>query len=241
MATQLFVSLSGVRSATLDDCAALSAELDARGVPISLLVVPRNPGCGASRRWIRGRRDHGDAVVVHGYDHTADPIGAWGSRTVTRLGRKAEFAALPAHEAGLRLYAAKMLLERLDLGTDAFAPPRWLASPGTLRALSQHGYRVCADSTAIRDLHSGEMQRGRPLGFGMVRGERAEAWWCRAMVLGAAGIARRRGVVRIAVDAADLTRGPRRTALLDAVDVALHHGAQPSTYSAVTDRPALAA
>ncbi|HEU0128312.1 MAG TPA: DUF2334 domain-containing protein, partial [Pseudonocardiaceae bacterium] len=72
---------------------------------------------------------------MHGYDHTVDPLGAWGTNTVARLGRRAEFADLPAHEAGLRLHAANMLLERLELRTDAFAPPRWLASPGTVQAL----------------------------------------------------------------------------------------------------------
>lgn len=236
MPTQLLVSLSGIRSATLDDCASLTEQLDARRVPASLLVVPRFPGGRTVLDWARARRDQGDAIMVHGYDHTADPIGSWGSRTVTHLGRKAEFATLPAHEAGLRLYAARVLLERLELHTDGFVPPRWLASSGTLRALRHRGFRLCADATAVRDLHAEQVHRGRVLGFGMfgmAHGERAEPWWGRAMVLGAARIARRGGLVRIAVDASDLARDGRRSALLDAVDIALHHGARPSTYTAV--------
>ncbi|MFN2494675.1 MAG: DUF2334 domain-containing protein [Pseudonocardiaceae bacterium] len=150
MAPQLLVSLSGIRDATLDDCATLIADLDARRVPASLLVVPRDPGGSAVVRWIRERRDRGDAVLMHGYNHTADPLGSWGSYTVARVGRRAEFATLPAHEAGLRLHAATILLERLDLRTDVFAPPRWLASPGTVQALRLRGYRVCADATAVR-------------------------------------------------------------------------------------------
>jgi predicted deacetylase len=59
---------------------------------------------------------------------------------------------------------------------------------------------------------------------------------CRVLVLGAARIARRGGLVRIAVDAADLGRSARRSALLDAVDAALHHGASPSTYSTIIER-----
>jgi hypothetical protein len=39
--------------------------------------------------------------------------------------------------------------------------------------------------------------------------------------------------VRLAVDASDLSRSGRRAALLDAVDIALHHGAQPGTYAAL--------
>lgn len=176
---------------------------------------------------------------MHGYDHTANPIGAWGSYSVTSLRRRAEFATLPAHEAGLRLYAANILLERLDLRTDAFVPPRWLASPGTLRALEHHGYRVCADATVVHELHSNQVYRGRVLG--LAHGERVDSLWCRAMVLSAARTARRGGLVRIAVDAADLARGGRRAALLDAVDVALHHGAHPSTYLQLGAQPALAA
>ncbi len=239
----LLVSLSGIRSATLDDCAALTAELDARGVPTSLLVVPRRPGGSAALHWIRERSERGDAVLLHGYDHTLDPIGCWGPHAVARLGRRAEFANLPAHEAGLRLKAAHILLERLDLRINGFVPPRWLASTGTLQALRQHGYRMCADATAVRDLASGRVHRGRVLGFGVLGlapGERAEPWWCRAITLGAARTARRGGLVRIEVDAADLTRSTRRAALLDAVDIALHHHARPGTYPSVIERPALA-
>ncbi|MFN2496609.1 MAG: DUF2334 domain-containing protein, partial [Pseudonocardiaceae bacterium] len=125
MASQLLVSLSGICAATLDDCAALIADLDARRVPASLLVVPRDPGGSATVRWLCERRGRGDAVLMHGYDHTADPLGSWGSYTVARVGRRAEFATLPAHEAGLRLHAANILLERRGLRTDAFVPPRW--------------------------------------------------------------------------------------------------------------------
>jgi predicted deacetylase len=107
-------------------------------------------------------------VLIHGYDHTLDPIGCWGPHTVARLGRRAEFATLPAHEAGLRLRAAKILLAQLNLDTDVFVPPRWLASAGTLRALAQHGYRVCADATAVHDLCSERVHRSRVLGFGVL-------------------------------------------------------------------------
>jgi len=234
----LLVSLSGIRPATLDDCLCLTDELDARGVRISLLVVPRHPN---AVDWLRQRRADGDAVLLHGYDHTADPLGAWGSHTVARIGRRAEFAALPAHEAGLRLIAGNARLERIGLRTGAFAPPRWLASPGTLRALRRCGFAVCADATAVRDLRAGLTYRGRVLGFGGMGAQHAEPWWCRAMVLGAARAARRGGLVRLAVDAADLTRAGRHSALLDAVDIALHHGAHPSTYAALPAHRPLAA
>jgi hypothetical protein len=57
------------------------------------------------------------------------------------------------------------------------------------------------------------------------------------MVLGAARTARRGGLVRIAVDAADLARSGPRQAVLDAVDIALHHGAVAVTYPDLLKAP----
>lgn len=237
MRSALLVSLSGASARTLERCVELAGELDRRGVRLSLLVVPRAPGDADTRDWLRG---HADSVLMHGYDHNPDPA----ARNAHRLGRRAEFAALPAHEAGLRLYAAAALMGRLGLRTDAFAPPRWLASPGTLVALRRRGFVLCADAVGVRNLRAGVVHRGRVLGFGLLgaaQGERAEPWWCRAMVLGAGRAARRGGLVRLAVDAADLARSGRRHALLDAVDLALHHGARPATYPSMASRtPAVA-
>lgn len=226
MSPRLVVSLSGINARTLAQATGLAAELDSRGVPLSLLVAPRvdrQPVDSPALRWVRSRAAGGDAVVLHGLDHDLDPC-----RRARVIRRQAEFAALPAHEANLRLVAARALLERLDLHTDYFAPPRWLASSGTLTALRRHGFRLCADVTAVRDLRQGVVFPGRV--HGLARTERGEQWLCWALVLGVARAARRGGLVRIAVDAADLHRPGPRQAVLDAVDIALHHGAEPLTY-----------
>lgn len=235
MRSPLLVSLSGATALTLEYCADLADELDSRAVPLSVLVTPRSPGSAATRQWLRGH-----TVLMHGFDQHADPA----SRSVSRIGRRAEFAALPAHEAGLRLHAGAELMDRLGLLTDGFAAPRWLASAGTTVALRRRGFAVCADVAGVRDLRSGALHRGRLFGFGLLgagRGERAEPWWCKAMVLGAGRVARRGGMVRLAVDATDLIRSGRRAALLDAVDLALHHGARPSTYLRLGEATAAAA
>lgn len=223
---RLVVSLSGVDDETLDDCAAFAAELagGALPVPLSLLVVPRPRGgrrLVESAPWLAAQAREGAALLLHGFDHHA-PAGA------SKIGRRAEFAALPAHEAGLRLAAATAVLERLGLATDLFVPPRWVASPGTLQALRHQRFVLCADAAGVHDLRTGRVHRGRVLGF--VRSELAEPWWCRAMVLGAARAARRGGLLRLAVDATDLRRGGPRLAVLDAVAVALRHGAIAGTY-----------
>jgi len=220
---RLVVSLSGINTRTMDRCVKLAGELDRREVPLSLLVAPRLCASGPVVDWVDKRRQAGDALVLHGFDHCAEPR----MRTVA-LGRRAEFAALPAHEAGLRLTAALRALEHIGWHTACFAPPRWLASRGTLTALRRKGFALCADITGVRELSTGTAHRGRVHGFG--DGVRSEPWWCYAMVLGAGRAARRGGLVRIAADASDLTREGPRQALLDAIDLALHHGARPATY-----------
>jgi uncharacterized protein len=224
MSARLVVSLSGVDDRNLYDCARFQRELAGRLVPLSLLVAPRPQARNGRRRataWLAEQAHAGAALLVHGYDHTA-PAGA------PKIGRRAEFAALPAHEAGLRLTAATAVLERLGLSTDLFAPPRWMVSSGTLQALHHRGFALCADATSVHDLRTGQVYRGRVLGF--VRSEFAEPWWCRAMVLGATRMVRRGGLLRLAVDAADLSRSGPRRAVQDAIDIALNHGAIAATY-----------
>lgn len=212
MDARLLVSLSGIGTRTLHRCADLAAELDRRAVPLSMLCVP---GGGLGADWVRERVQQGDAVLLHGYDR----------RVPT------EFATLPAHEARLRI-AATAALERTGLRTDAFAPPGWRVSRGTVEALRRRGFTLCADRTAIRDLRTGAVERARVQGFGSQH-QRTETVRCFALVLAAARAARRGGLVRLGVDTSDLARPSRRQAFLDAVDVALEHGAVGSTYGAL--------
>ncbi|TDV39988.1 DUF2334 domain-containing protein [Actinophytocola oryzae] len=224
VSARLMVSLSGINAWTLERSADLSRELAARGVPLSMLFAPRIAGVDQQAvvlNWIREQQAAGNALLQHGYDHAADP------RTRT-IRRRAEFASLPAYEAKLRLTASATAMERLNLTSAAFAPPRWVASPGTMLALRHKGFTLCADLVGIRDLRTETVHRGRVQGFGV--GERAEPWWCFALVMGAARAARRGQLVRLAVDTADLARSGPRQALLDAVDIALHHGATALTY-----------
>ncbi|MEO6881666.1 MAG: DUF2334 domain-containing protein [Mycobacteriaceae bacterium] len=237
---ELVVSLSGVRREHLADAAELAGELDGRGVPLSLLVAPRGRGGHrlvddrTAQQWLRARREHGDAIVLHGYDQVATKP------------RRAEFATLAQHEAGLRLTAADRVLESVGLRTRLFAPPRWVMSSGTLAALSRNGFRLCADLVAVHDLQHQTVVRARVLGvtgraggsgLGAVENARTEPWWCRALVLGAGRTARRGAVVRIAVDARHLSRSGPRQAVLDAVDLALHHGARPDRYRTLDEPP----
>jgi uncharacterized protein len=218
----LIVSVSGIGERTLADVDAFCARMDARAVPVSLLVAPRLKGGYRLDRdpgtveWLVSRREAGDAIVLHGYDQAATKK------------RRGEFAALPAHEANLRLVAADRVLEHLGLRTRLFAAPRWTVSPGTAQTLPYNGFRLLADLHGITDLVRHTTVRARVLGIG--EGFLSEPWWCRMVVLSAERVARRGGIVRVAVAARHLRKPGPLQALLDAVDLALLHACTPAVY-----------
>jgi uncharacterized protein len=222
VAGQLIVSISGISEQTLPDVAAFCAQLDDRAVPSSFLVAPRLKGGyrldhdHETVAWLTDRRARGDAIVLHGFDEAATKK------------RKGEFAALPAHEANLRLMGADRVLEHLGLRTRIFAAPGWTVSQGTIDALPRNGFRVLAGLSGITDLVRKSTERTRVLGIG--EGFLTEPWWCRTLVLSAERTARRSGIVRVAVAARHLHRPGPRQAMLDAVDLALMHQSAPAVY-----------
>ncbi|SFS87128.1 hypothetical protein SAMN05660874_03896 [Saccharopolyspora flava] len=232
VSTPLVVSLSGLEHRSLDSCADFAAELDRRHVPLSLLISPRPTDLDARDHrspmlsWVADRVGGRDTVSLHGFARVSPGLRS----------RLAPAARLPAHEAGLRLVAASAVLEQAGLRTRTFVPPRWLASPGTVLAAQRRGFSVCADAMGVRDLGTGRVLRSRIRILGP--GEVAEPWWCRALVLGAGRAARRGRAVRLAVEAQTLAKPAVRPAILDAIDLALHHGADPVTYASfATARP----
>lgn len=212
--TELLVSLSGL-SDDLRLAPEFAAALDERGVALTHLLRPAAAPAELVG-WIRGRLERGDAMALHGYDHSLRPRG-------NTRGRRGEFADLPRHEAGLRLTAARRALTALGLRTDMFVPPRWLASDGTIAALHEQGYRILADDSGIHDLPADTVEAARVLGFRAA----GEAWLLGAEV---AWTIRRGGPVRINVRAKDLRRPGRAQAVLAAVDTALAQGVVPATY-----------
>jgi predicted deacetylase len=219
---ELIVSISGIRDRTIADVDAFCEELDARGVPVSLLVAPRLKGDYRLERdattilWLAERRAAGDAVVLHGYDEAATKK------------RRSEFATLPAHEANLRLMGADRVMEHLGLRTRLFAAPGWWVSEGTSVALPRNGFRLLAGLTGVTDLVRDATTPARVLGIGA--GFLTETWWCRTLVLSAERTARRGGTVRLAVSARQLRHAGPRQAVLDAVELALMHGCVPEIY-----------
>lgn len=135
--------------------------------------------------------------------------------------------------------AADRVLEGVGLRTRLFAAPRWNSSEGALAALPAVGFRLALGLTGLHDLERGVTQRAWVHGIG--EGFRAEPWWCHALVMSAARTARRGGILRLAVSAAQLDRSGPRQAVLDAIDLALFHEAVPDTYRWEPLTPARAA
>jgi predicted deacetylase len=230
VAGQLIVSVSGISERTLAEVDTFCTELDARGVPVSLMVAPRLKGGYRLDKdpgavdWLTSRRTSGDAIVLHGYDAAATKK------------RRGEFATLPAHEANLRLTGADRVLEHLGLRTRLFAAPGWTVSPGTVAVLPRNGFRLLVGLSEITDLARQATVRARVLGIG--EGFLTEPWWCRTLVLAADRTSRRGGIVRVAVAARQLRKPGTRQAMLDAVDLALMHRCTPTVYRWTPD-PAL--
>jgi predicted deacetylase len=209
-----------------------AATLTDRGLPLSLLVRPVGPAgpmTPGSRLagWLRDRHDGGDALVLNGYDHSHRALGP--QRRIPRP----EFAALPEHEATLRLAAARWVTDRAGLDIGAFVPPGWRASAGTLTALAARDFAVCADETGLHLLAGPvpSLVRARLFGFRGVAP--TDAWRARLLFAETARTARRGGLVRIAVRGDDVRRPERLQAVLAAVDLVLAAGATGATYASL--------
>jgi predicted deacetylase len=206
---RLLVSLSGLGpgvplAAAVDCCDAL----DARRVPLTLLVGPRpHPEVAA---FAAARRRAGDAVLLRGFRSVHDD-----ARPYRRL---------RVLEARLRLAGATRSAEALGLGTDGFAAPGWSVSDGTRRAVAEAGLGVLLDDTGVHRLGREGLPTTGVAGPVVRPGDPAPSW------LGMAR-ARRRGAEpalrHLTADlAADGAAGVG--ALVGAVDLALADGAVPA-------------
>jgi hypothetical protein len=217
---ELAVSLSGIRDCTLEQVQRIAQRLDAQGVPLSLLVAPKLPGKyklakdRLTAEWLRERKSRGDAIVLHGYDQAA-----------TKL-RKAEFAALPAYEARLRLTAADRMMDHLGLRTRLFAPPEWAASPGAQTVLPELGFHQLIRADSVLDTQSGETRTARLF----APRPKYESWQRRVVGLWAWRSARKGELAQLAISGKHLDDIDVRGLFFEALDLALERGLRPVRY-----------
>ena len=238
------VSVHDVAPATAEETAAWLADLDERGVPATLLIIPTGFRGGPALRqdpglvsFLHSAAGRGHELSLHGYRHEGVPGGPLWRRGVNRmLARGAgEFWSLSEEEARTLLCAGLEALADVDIGVTGFTPPGWLASPGARRALADLGFHYWTSQLAVHDLVRPAVRRmpalsHRPGGTG----ERAGA---QLMVTAARAFSSIGTPFRIALHPADLDYPGLREAALAAIDGALAAGGVPTTYETLISSP----
>ncbi|REE95124.1 DUF2334 domain-containing protein [Thermomonospora umbrina] len=238
--SEFVVSVHDVAPATFGAITEWVAELDARNVPCTLLVIPGpygdGPGIGEDPdlvAYLHEAAGKGHELSLHGFRHAGVPGGApWRQAVNQVMARGAgEFCSLTRTHAFALLRQGLDELSRVGIDVVGFTPPGWLASPGTRRALGDLHFAYWTSHLAVHDLKKDRARRmpafsHRPGGAG----ERTGAV---LMMRGARTLTRLHTPFRIALHPADLARPGLRTAALEAIDDALAAGAKPTTYEAL--------
>jgi predicted deacetylase len=167
----LLVSIHDVSPAGALSVARLWRICIERGVTPALLVVPNWHGHWPLEshpdfvQWIRGRRDEGAEIVLHGERHDEvglrrRPIDHW--RAWGKTDREGEFLALDFRAAGERLERGLNSLRRLGLEPLGFVPPAWLARESTHEAAAAAGLSFSEDDRSVR-LHPSTVRLPSPV------------------------------------------------------------------------------
>ncbi|MGH3492852.1 MAG: DUF2334 domain-containing protein [Sciscionella sp.] len=223
MAGTLLLSLSGISTATLPACGRFLDAARGLGVRTTLLIGPRSL-TAPLLDWLG---EYAEPVAMHGFD---SQLRAGGGRRGLRPA--GEFAAIGAHEAQLRLTAARRIFDAAGLRADCFVPPRWAASLASRTVLLRNGFRLCPLAGAVLDL------------------QRGTSWPSRVITLGASGQPRSRvlqratrgaGLLRYAVRAEDLARTGVLPGALRTLQGAVANGVDSIGYPELAAPPAIPA
>lgn len=217
------------------------SDLDARGIPATLLLVPgpwRGRRLAEDRELVAAMLDagaRGHELALHGLHHQAvrgqGPMWRRGAAQLIARGA-AEFATLPQEQATARLQEGLDELASIDIRPLGFHPPGWLISPDGVKALRSFGFRYYSTHLAVHVIAPDDASTRvaayalshRPGGFG-------EQLGVRIMTSSARRYARAGRPFRIALHPDDLARAGLREATLRAIDEAVALGARPTTYA----------
>lgn len=240
----LLVSIHDVAPGTASQTLRWLAELDARGIPATLLLVPgpwRGPALSTDPRLIDAvleAESRGHELALHGFyhmsTHSSGPLWRRGVARVMARGA-AEFAMLSQGEARARIEAGLDELESVGVQPIGFHPPGWLVSPGAVDALRLSGLRYYSTHLGVHTFGCtgsiGELRLAAPA-LSHRPGGTGEQLGVRVMTQGAQYLARNGRAFRVALHPDDLSRAGLREATLRAIDEAVQMGARPTTYAA---------
>lgn len=235
----LVVSIHDVSPATEAETRSWIADLEARAVRCTLLVVPgpwRDPVFEDRpdfAAWLAELAARGHEISQHGWEHRATTRSASGRRLVARFAARgcAEFADLDEAEAHRRLTLGRDVLARFGFVPTGFTPPGLLASPGTFAALRALGYSYTTTTAAVHDLVEGRTLR--MLGLSHRPGAPGQRLGALLLSKGAPALARSGRSVRIALHPDDLAHPGLREATLAGIDRVMRAGATAVTYDAL--------
>jgi len=246
--TWLVVSLHDVASATAEPSRRWMDLFDARGLNVSVLVVPGpwqglgpvdldRPMCA----WLRGLQASGHDIAQHGWSHVEPDTSTRGvaARSAGRLVARgcAEFWHIDRAEAARRLELGRAVLGAAGLTIDGFVAPGWLMSPEARAAVNAAGFRYTTTHATVSDLESGRdwscpVLSQRP-------GSTLTGPGARATTHIAEWTVRRRRPLRIAAHPRDLDDRRTTEAVLTSCEVAMDAGYHSVTYAALATRPDL--
>jgi predicted deacetylase len=173
---QIVVSVHDVAPQTRPRVARLLDLLATIGIEQrSLLVIPNFQGHGSLDvhedfcAWLRDRREQGDEIVLHGYEHVGigQPRNA-GERFRNRwfTQGEGEFLSLEYDAAFDRIARGKAMMERAGLHPRGFVAPAWLVNQDGLRAARDLGFQYTNSYLTVGDLARGRTHWVPSLVFG---------------------------------------------------------------------------
>jgi predicted deacetylase len=265
VSSPLLISVHDVASGTATASLRWLADLDRRGIPATLLLVPgpwRGANLAADAALVDAMLaagDRGHELALHGYYHLATHgAGNLLRRGVAQMVARggAEFASLSQDEADARINAGLDELASIGVAPVGFHPPGLLVSPDAVRALRRSGLRYYSTHLGVHTLRAAESASPLPdTGSGPSEGAAAELrltapalahrpgravaeqFGSRLMTQAARRLVAEGRALRIALHPDDLARPGLREVTLRAIDDAIAAGARPTTYAAALGLP----
>ena len=192
----LVMALHDVCPATIGPCRRLAALVQGclPGARLTLLIVPEYHGANriddasTFRRWVDGRLERGDELAMHGLRHLDEAASPWTPRAwIARrvmTAREAEFAAVTADEARMRITRGLALMRNCGWPVAGFVPPAWQISARAGATLGEFGFGYTSTRTSLYRLPDWTRCRAPALTFGSRSALRrwASIRWTRSLV-----------------------------------------------------------